>query len=328
MKKFNILMATSAMALLATGCVKPTENTQGIYNGTPSTQDTYTGTTQVNTTAGQGVTYEEGQPITYETAGTNVYNGTQSGTIIYDGVQDSTVITTPNVTSQPVTGGITYPDPYGTVGVGTDTVYNDPYADDQQVISDYPATTTSSYPTTTGGQGGGIHLQIAALKDYYTAEDYKNRLSLAPGQSAYVQRAGAMNKVIVTGIPSLAEANRLKESRFPGAFIVQGGNSGGYTPPVQPNYSTGNSGGAYNVNNPYGVPSSSGAVNTGSGIGVQVGAFGSMTKAQSVVNSQHGQYPAIVKKIGRYYKVILTGFPSRSAAKAHAGTVGGFVVNY
>jgi len=136
-----------------------------------------------------------------------------------------------------------------------------------------------------------------------------------------------MNKVIVSGIPSIAEANRLKESRFPGAFIVQGGSSWGYTPAVQPNYETTNNGGGYSVNNPYGVSSSSGTLSSASGVGVQVGAFGSMSKAQSV-DSQGGQYPAIVKKIGRYYKVILTGFSSRSAAKAYSGRVGGFVVNY
>lgn len=299
MKKFNILLATSAVALLATGCVKPTQDAQ---------QPTYT--EPAAAPVSQGVIYEEAQPIVYEPS---------AGTTIYETVQpDGTVITTPMGTSGQATGGVTYPDPYAN-NSGTGTVYNDPYAG-QSTINDYPASSSTSSSV----QGGGIHLQVAALKDYYTAEDYKNRLSLAPGQSAYVKR-GAMNKVIVTGIASLAEANRLKESRFPGAFIVQGGTSGGgYTPSVQPNYDT--SAGVYNVNNPYG--SSSSALNTSSGIGVQVGAFGSMGKAQSVADSQAGRYPAIVKKIGRYYKVILTGFSSRSAAKAHAGRVGGFVVNY
>ncbi len=298
MKKFNILITTSAIALLSTGCVKPAEDAQTVYNGSTTTQP---------------VVYEEAQPIVYEPAATT------TGTI-YEEVQPiGTVITTTNV-GQPVTNGtdVSYPDPYA--NGGSSTVYNDPYAS-QPAISDYPAPTTT---TTTSGQGGGIHLQIAALKDYYTAEDYKNRLSLAPGLSAYVQR-GTMNKVIVAGIPSIAEANRLKESRFPGAFIVQGASSGSYTPAVQPNYDT-TGGGAYNVNNPYG--SSSSSANTGSGVGVQVGAFGSQGKAQSVANSQSGQYTAIVKKIGKYYKVILTGFSSRSAAKAHAGRIGGFVVNY
>ena len=296
MKKFNILIVTTAVALLATGCVKPVEDPQVVYSD------------PANGVVTQSAVYEEAQPIVYEPA---------AGTTTYEEVlPDSTVITTTGVVGQSVAtnGEISYPDPYANGGTGT--VYNDPYAT-QTVITDYPVTAAA-----TTGQGGGIHLQIAALKDYYTAEDYKNRLSLAPGMSAYVKR-GAMNKVIVSGIPSIAEANRLKESRFPGAFIVQGGSSGGYTPAVQPNYgSTG--AGAYNVNNPYGSSSSVGD----SGVGVQIGAFGSNGKAQSVANSQGGRYPATVKKIGQYYKVILTGFSSRSVAKAHAATVGGFVVNY
>ena len=301
MKKFNILIATSAIALLATGCVKPVQDAEPVYP-TPTTG------------AAQPIIYEEAQPIVYEPA-----VGTSTGTIYEEAQSVGTVITTGGY-GEVVSAntGTTYPDPYA--NGGGSTVYADPYASSQPAITDYPATATSSAST---GQGGGIHLQIAALKDYSTAEDYKNRLSLAPGLSAYVQR-GTMNKVIVSGIPSLSEAKRLKESRFPGAFIVHGASSGGYTPSVQPNYgSTGS--GAYNVNNPYGSSSSS---SVSSGVGVQVGAFGSMTKAQSVVNSQSGNYPAIVKKIGKYYKVILTGFSSRSAAKAYAGRINGFVVNY
>lgn len=287
MKKFNILLATSIVALLATGCVKPVQETQPVYTdvGQP-----------------QPAVYENGQPIVYNPSGSAVYE---------EVVQpDGTVITTPTNMGQEV-GGTTYPDPYANGGTGT--VYNDPYAS-QPVLSDYPVTTPAP-----AGQMGGIHLQIAALKDYRTAEDYKNRLSLAPGLSAYVQQ-GAMNKVIVTGIPSIAEANRLKESRFPGAFIVQGATSGGYTPPVQPNYNTSD---VYTINQPYG-----GVATTGnSGIGVQIGAFGSQAKAQAVANSNSGQYPAVVRKIGQYYKVILTGFANRSTAKAHATRVGGFVVS-
>ncbi|CAA6798726.1 MAG: Unknown protein [uncultured Sulfurovum sp.] len=311
MKSINIFMATSAVAFLATGCVKPitTQETQPVYTN--------------NTTTAQPAIYETAQPIVYEGAGVS------SGTIYETAPMDSTVITTSGV------GSTTYPDPYATTGTTVSNSYPDPYATSgttvtnaypdpyaagtQSTVSNYPV---SNYPTTTS-QAGGIHLQIAALKDYSTAEDYKNRLSLAPGLSAYVQR-GNVNKVIVAGIPSVAEANRLKESRFPGAFIVQGGSMGGYTPTVQPNYDT--SSNVYNVNNPYGNNTSS--ANSISGIGVQVGAFGSQGKAQSVANSQGAQYPAIVKRIGQYYKVILTGFSSRSAAKSHAGRVNGFVVNY
>ena len=333
MKKFNILMTTSALLLLSTGCVKPVQDTQAIYDTTNPVNS--------STIQSGGTIYEE------EVQGTTYVPSATIDSTIYGSVPDTTVINTSGVMDQTVstTGGVTYADPYanggtttGTTGAyndsyagttttttGTTSVYNDSYTTSQPTISDYPVT-TSAYPASTAGQGGGIHLQIAALKDYYAAQEYKNRLSLAPGLSAYVQR-GAMNKVIVSGIPSVAEANRLKERRFPGAFIVQGGNSGGYTPPVQPNYNTASDGG-YNVNNPYGVSSSSGTLSSASGVGVQVGAFGSMSKAQSVADSQGGQYPAIVKKIGRYYKVILTGFSSRSAAKAYSGRVGGFVVNY
>ncbi|CAA6800526.1 MAG: Unknown protein [uncultured Sulfurovum sp.] len=302
MKKFNILMITAVFALLATGCVKPAQDTQPIYTDTSTAQGVYN--------AGQPVVYETAQPIVYETA--------PSGTVYQDVQADGTVImpVTQPVT-QPAMTDTTYPDPYAN-GVGTE-VYQDPYA--SQPIDNYPI---NNYPVSTPAvsqSGSGIHLQIAALKNYSTAVDYKNRLSLAPGLSAYVQQ-GAMNKVIVTGIPSLAEANRLKESRFPGAFIVQGASTGGYTPPVQPNYDT-SSGGVYTINNPYGTT----AVSGNSGIGVQIGAFGSQSKAQAVANTQGAQYPAVVRKIGQYYKVILTGFPSRTAAKAHASRVGGFVVS-
>ena len=344
-------MVTSATLLLSSGCVKPApETTQPIYN--PTTSATQTVATQ--TTSG---IYEEPQSDIYVPGGT-----TANATDIYNGTQvDQTVITTPAVSqtvysnggtsypdpygtaSQTTTSATSYPDPYGTASQTTTsatsypdpyanasqttsstTSYPDPYATNSQSISNYPVSTPSYHASssTSSSHGGGIQLQIAALKDYATAEDYKNRLSLAPGQSAYIKR-GLMNKVIVKGISSVAEANRLKERRFPGAFIVQGGSSSGsYTPPVQPNHTT------YSVNNPYGVSSSSHTSSGNSGVGVQVGAFGSRGKAQSVADSKGGQHPAIVKKIGQYYKVILTGFSSRSSARAYASRVNGFVVNY
>ncbi len=366
MKRFNILMVTSATLLLSSGCVKPApETTQPIYN--PTTPATQTVATQ----ATSGI-YEEAQSDIYVPGGT-----TANATDIYNGTQvDQTVITTPAVSqtvysnggtsypdpyatasqtttsatsypdpyangSQSTTSATSYPDPYATASQTTSsatsypdpyatasqttsstTSYPDPYATNSQPISNYPVS-TPSYPATSSSHGGGIQLQIAALKDYSTAEDYKNRLSLAPGQSAYIKR-GLMNKVIIKGISSVAEANRLKERRFPGAFIVQGGSSSGsYTPPIQPNHTT-----TYSVNNPYGVSSSSHTSSGNSGVGVQVGAFASRGKAQSVADSKGGQHPAIVKKIGQYYKVILTGFSSRSSARAYASRVNGFVVNY
>ncbi len=354
MNKFNISMVTSATLLLSSGCVKPApevaQNAQTIYDNPTAT----TATTAATTT--QGVVFEEPlyNPSAQDSSG-NIYSGTTqdigtvttpatSGTVYNTGgVYTEAPQTTPTYGTTPSYGtassttyggnDTTYPDPYGN-GATTTTapVYNNPYptttTNTQPVLDNYPATT----PTATSshhGATGGIELQVAALKDYYAAQEYKNRLSLAPGQSAYIKR-GAMNKVIVTGISSLSEANRLKESRFPGAFIVKGGSLGGYTPSVQPNYDDTSSSGSYSVNNPYGVSSSSSSTSyhTGSGIGVQVGAFATRGKAQAVANSQSARYPAIVKKIGIYYKVILTGFSSRSAARAHAGRTNGFVVNY
>ena len=337
MKYTTTLFATAAIAILATGCVKPAQQQ------VQSPQTVYTDPQQP--------VYEEAAPIVYEdpNAGT-----TSTSSVDYNQIPaDNTVITTTDAT-YPASSTTTYPqsvettypqpavttypqapapsqpvytNPYETGGA---TSYPDPYASGtSQPATSYPA------PAPVAGQGGGgIHLQVAAFKDYYAAEQFKNSLSLAPGQSAYIQR-GAMNKVIVTGISSVAEANRLKNTRFPGAFIVQGGSmssGGGYTP--EPSYSPASSshrggGVTYTVNDPYGTPTSSGGgYSSGSGIGVQVGAFSSRAKAQEVADMHHGQHPAIVKKIGRYYKVILTGFSSRSSARAYAGRVGGFIVSY
>jgi len=324
MKYTNILLTTTAVAFLATGCVKPTQDNQPVYNGNQ-----------------QQPVYEEAAPIVYEDPATTQ---SQSG-VIYNQIpiENTGVVTYPQTTypqtsypettTYPQQSSTTYPavvpqqpvytNPYETTGGATS--YPDPYANGSVTTINYPA--PASYPTTSASSqvAGGIHLQIAALKNYYAAEELKNTLSLAPGQSAYIQR-GAMNKVIVTGISSVAEANQLKNSRFPGAFIVQGGNTGGYTPPT----STYNTGTTYTVNNPYGVPSSNNSSYSHSGvsgIGVQVGAFSSRSKAQEVANSKGGRYPAVVKKIGQYYKVILTGFSNRSAAKSYASRVGGFVVS-
>jgi len=298
MKYTNILLTTTAVAFLATGCVKPTQDNQAVYNGNQ-----------------QQPIYEEAAPIVYEDPATTqsgvIYNQIPTETVSYPQTTtypQQTTTTYPAATNQPV-----YTNPYETTGT---TSYPDPYANGS-VTTTYPATSTSSAPI-----AGGIHLQIAALKNYYAAEELKNTLSLAPGQSAYIQR-GAMNKVIVTGISSVAEANQLKNNRFPGSFIVQGGNSGGYVP-AEPIYNTGTT---YTVNDPYGVPSSNASYSSVSGIGVQVGAFSSRSKAQEVASSQGGRYPAVVKKIGQYYKVILTGFSNRSAAKSYASQVGGFVVS-
>ncbi len=317
------LLATISVAIFATGCVKPIQQTQ-------ATQPVYS--------EQQQPVYEEAAPIVYEDP--NAVTTSNSGVVYSQIPTDNTVITPQPTTTYPQSSsgtiysqpssGTSYPqpstpaqpvytNPYETGGV---TSYPDPYANG----STQPSTPSYSTPSSVsaGESGGGIHLQVAAFKDYYAAEQFKNSLTLAPGQSAYIQR-GAMNKVIITGISSVAEANQLKNTRFPGAFIVQGGSMSGRGYTTEPSYNMG--GGAYTVNDPYSVPSSSGSYSPSGGIGVQIGAFSSRAKAQEVANSHHGKYPAIVKKIGRYYKVILTGFTSRSSARAYASRVGGFVVS-
>jgi len=307
MKITNTLVATVAVAFLSTGCVKPVQDTQQVV---------YDNTQPV---------YEESSPIIYDNTGTS-----NSGVIYSETPTPNNTVTTtyPQVPAQEVytnpyePGAATaYPDPYANGSVVTTTTY--PTTTQYPATTAYPAAGTQ-YPATTTPTAGGIHLQVAALKDHYAAEEFKNRLVLAPGQSAYVQR-GPMNKIIITGISSMLEATQLKDTRYPGAFIVQGA-GGGYTPPVS-NVSTpvyDNT--TYTVNDPYGMSSSSTA-SSSNGIGVQVGAFSSKAKAQEVADSRSGQYRAIVKRIGQYYKVILTGFPSRAAAKAHASQIGGFVVS-
>lgn len=308
MKKSNkLLISTILLALLVTGCVKPVQNT-----GTTSTP------TYDNTSAS---VYSDG-PIVYEDPATASTNNS----IIYgDLPSDETVISTgtsydPGVVVNPATtsGNGAYGNPYGS---SSTTTYPDPYTSGN-------VGTTSSTSTSTYSGGGGIHLQVAALKDTYSAETFKSGLSLDPKYSAYVQQSGGMSKVIVTGFSSTSEAYQLRDRQFPGAFLVSGSSSS----VVQPAYTPTTTSNDYTINNPY---ATSATTVTGSGIGVQIGAFSSQAKAQSVADNNVGQYPAIVKQglsQGKtVYKVILTGFASQSAAKsaiASGQIPNGFVTNY
>jgi len=307
----GLAFSAVALAMLTTGCVKkPTTDGQVVYDNS-QTQGVYDNTqTQTQT----DTVYQTGDSITYDNTAV-----TPTGSIYTGEATDSTVITTTDAYGQPVaSSGDTS---YGQPATSNTGAYNDPYASTENFPDPYAGNTQSSnnnYPSSTSsntGGKGGIHLQIAALGDYYAAEEFKNSLSLDPKYSAYVKR-GNPNKVIVTGISSVSEANRLKENRFPGAFIVSGGSS--YS-----SSSYGNDSG-YTTNNSYGSSSTS----SSNGIGVQVGAYSSKSKAQSVADSKTGQHSAIVKKRGGLYKVILTGFSSRSAAKSYASKIGGFVVSY
>ncbi len=335
MKYDKMIFSAVVLTVLNTGCVKPTEE---VNSGKSSDATVYD--EQPNS-----VVYEDTQPIVYSDPTTtsssgDIYGSTSSSA-------DSTVITptstgsyqqistsTPNSTDhyQPTGGGGSYASSSGSGGA-----YDDPYSsggggggynpvDDPYASSSGSSTSSSTYSTnipygsssstpsySSSGSSThkGIQLQVAALRDYYAAEEFRKGLSLDPKYSSYVKK-GAMNKVIISGIPTRAEAKALAARQFPGAFIV-----GGYE--TSSSYSGGGS--SYTAPTSY-TPSysSSSSGNTNSGIGVQVGAFSSKSKARAIAQEKAGgQYTAIVKTVkvrGRtMYKAILLGFSSRADAK-------------
>lgn len=347
----SLLVSAVLLSLMATGCVKKEDSVapSGTYNvGSSTTNSVYDTTSNGSTT-------------TYGTAdATQVYTpDTATNTIDYSGVvTDNTVITTGDTGSygSSTYGQTTTPTANSSYGSGeiVDN-YNDSqssgafstnssgggsnsgysyggYSSSNTSYSDTPSysNNSSSYSSSSSSSGGGISLQIAALKDYYAAEEFKKSLSLDPKYSVYIKR-GALNKVIITGISSVNDANRLKERRFPGAFIVHdnGGSSSSYSSSYS-SYSSPASSSTYSDNSSYGSYSSySSSSSSGNSIGVQLGAFSKKSQAQSVANAKsRGKYKAIVKQIGGLYKVILTGFKSSSSARAYAKRVGGFIVHY
>jgi hypothetical protein len=316
----GLAFSAVALALLTTGCVKkPTSNGQVVYDNSQASgvYDNSQASGVYDNTQAAGTVYTPADTITYDNTAV-----TPTGSIYTGEATDNTVITTTDVYGQPVaSAGDTS---YGQPAASNNGAYNDPYASADNYPDPYASSASSSNnsytPAVSNNRGGkgGIHLQIAALGDYYAAEEFKNSLSLDPKYSAYVKR-GNPNKVIVTGISSVSEANRLKDSRFPGAFIVSGGSS--YS-----SSSYGNDSG-YTTNNPYG--SSSASVN---GLGVQIGAFSTYSKAQSAAESASSKYSPLVKTVNRkgkkLYKAILTGFASESEARSFIANRGsGFVVH-
>jgi len=357
--KYNngLVISTIALTLIMTGCVKKADtapavydNPQPVYDTSQVMYDTAQPTTTTTYETAAPIVYEENvnsSAVTYSEApidNTVITTGTSYGAVVDTGVSYSQ----PVYSEQPVsvapvatvdTGNSAYSNPYGGSSSSSTQSYSNPYGSGG-VVSDYPEPATNTYSSssstshssygsssTSQSSGGGIHLQIAALKNYYAAKEFKNSLSLDPKYTAYIKR-GAINKVIIKGISSIAEVNRLKERRFPGSFIVSGGSSyssstSSYSAPSS-SASSSYSGGGYTDNNPYGNPSSYGnsassSSSSNSGVGVQIGAYSSKSKAQSVANSSGGRYKAVVSKgvsQGRtIYRVVLTGFSSRAAAK-------------
>ncbi len=328
MRYDKMVISAVVLTVLNTGCVKPTEEVNSVKTPDATVYDE-----QPNS-----VVYEDSQPqqIIYADPTTG------SADSIY-GSSDSTIITptttdsyqpistgTPSATDhyQPTGGGYSapapasggaYDDPYSSGGGGGGySPVDDPYASSSGGGASSTYSTNIPYGSTPpapsyGGSSThkGIQLQVAALKDYYAAEEFRKGLSLDPKYSSYVKR-GAMNKVIISGIPTRAEAKALAARQFPGAFIVGG-------------YETGSShsgGSSYSAPAPSYTPSysSHSSGNTNSGIGVQVGAFSSKSKARAVAQEKAGgQYTAVVKTAkvrGRtMYKAILLGFSSRADAK-------------
>lgn len=320
----GLAISTMALTLIMTGCVKKADTVAApaVYD---NPQPVYENAQPIYETT-VPPTYETTVQPTYETAAPIVYEETISSGTTYSEVPiDNTQITTGGAYNQVVDAGTSYGQPATTAVNTGNSAYSNPYGSSSEtypdpygngaIVSDYPATSSSSY-TSSPAPSGGIHLQIAALKNYYAAEEFKKSLSLDPKYSAYIKR-GAINKVIVTGMTSISEVNRLKENRFPGSFVVSGGSS--YSAPAS---SSSYSGGGYTNNTPYGSSSSSygsSSSSSNSGVGVQIGAFSSRAKAQSVANANGGKYQAVVSKgtsQGRtIYRVVLTGFSSRAAAK-------------
>ena len=325
MRYRRVLISTVTISLLATtGCVKPTDEPNQTVN--PNTNNNNEVVYNEQPTS---VVYEDSTPVVYEDPATNsseVDYGAVEDTVVSTGGYEQPVATTgpfddpyseiSSASASAGTGSGVYVDPYATSSSSTTPSYTPP-APTYTPSSTY--TTDNSYSgTSSSGGGGGIHLQVAALGDYYAAEAFKNGLSLDPKYSAYVKK-GAMNKVIIKGFSTRSEAKALANRQFPGAFIVAGSSSS-YTSPT-PSYTP--------------AVSSAPVGSSSSGIGIQVGAFSSQSAARSAAESSAaGRYTAIVKTVtvrGKtLYKAILLGFNSRAEAKsaiASGQIPNGFVVS-
>lgn len=305
MKQRKVLISTVMLLLLVTGCVKPTDepnqSNATVYNEQPATE----------------AVYEDGTPVIYSEPAvvTNAPVYVEEQTVVSTGGYEQAATPTTGPFDDPFASGggggtnigsEVFVDPYTNGGAAPASAPNT-YNNNNSYTDNNSYTNNNSYAN--NNAGGGIHLQVTALKDFYAAENFKNSLSLDPKYSAYVKK-GAINKVIVKGFSTRAEAKALAARQFPGAFIVAGSSSysGGssYTPAP-----------SYTPTPSYNPPVSG---NANSGIGVQVGAFSSQATARNAAESAAaGRYTAIVKTVhvrGKtLYKAILLGFSSRAEAK-------------
>jgi len=174
----KIVLSSVLLTLLNTGCVKPTEEVN-----TAKSSDAVVYEEQPN-----GVVYEESTPIIYAdptttTTDSSVVYGTPTGTTTTDG----TIVATDHY--QPAGGTtVTSSGAYGVPSGGE--IYNsvdDPYTTTSPNSYNTGGYNNSGYSTTTNttySGSGGIELQVAALRDYYAAEEFKNGLSLPPKYKA------------------------------------------------------------------------------------------------------------------------------------------------
>jgi len=373
--KYNTgIVLSTVVALLLTGCVKPTGEANTTGTDTKTFDDTATSGTYTDTQSDASYTPTYANDVINATTSDTVYgtseidntviatDNTYGATSTYDNTQAyGTTTTTPSydtsstygtapsydntVTTAPSygTAGGAYGNPnasggyntsndvygtstssssggynntsnnvYGTSTSSSSGGYNNTYSSTPATTNTGTYTTNNSYGSSSSSGGGGIHLQVAALKDYYSALEYKNNLSLDPKYSAYVKK-GSTNKVIVTGLESRSAAKALAARQFPGAFIVAGSplNSSSSS-----SYSSSSSSSSYGSSS-----SSNGSSYSGNGIGVQVGAFSSYSKAKvAAKNAAGSRYTALVKTVDsrgkKIYKAIITGFSSASPARS------------
>ncbi len=342
MKYNKMIIPAIALTLLNTGCVKPTEEVNSQKTPTANSNET-------------SVYNEQPSSVVYDDTSSStepiIYSDPTSGSSdsIYSppvgGITDSTTITTPVTTTTPnpsdhyqppqggggystssSSGGGTYSDPYssggGSYGGGGYSAVDDPYSSPSSSSSHstystnipYGSSSSSSAPSYGGSSSSGTHkgigLQVAALRTYASAEEFRRNLSISSKYNSYIKR-GPINRVIITGFSSRSEAKALANRQFPGAFIVSASSSASSTP----SYSS-----SSNSYTPSYSSHSSSSSNIHSGIGIQVGAFSSKSKARAIAQEKaSGEYTAVIKTAkvrGRtIYKAILLGFSSRADAK-------------
>lgn len=190
--------------------------------------------------------------------------------------------------------------------------YNTSYRRDKVAVetaSDSSKEYNNPYPNNTLEEevstNTNLHLQIEAVEDYKLAKKIRESLELKLGQFSYIKR-GRLNKIVIGGINSEEEANFLRDTQYPGSFIVYPENN-----KLENNYSTND-----DDNAAYETKQED---NYYTGIAIQIGAFRDKSTAERVSNNYRGSYKtkiikAVINSI-TLYKVLIIGFPTREEAE-------------